>query len=100
MSTNRLKYGSLITTVAMMVIATALSATSALADGAASLGPDAQLFGLLATNGSLALAHSSTVSDVSQAPAPPEVGATSKANIAGPTSYLTGDLIVQSGEYL
>lgn len=59
------------------------------------LGPDAQLFGLL-SGGSLTLAHSSTVSDVSQAPAPPEVGAEAKATIAGPTSYLTGDLIVNS----
>jgi choice-of-anchor A domain-containing protein len=60
------------------------------------LGPDAQLFGLLSTGGSITLAHSSTVSDVSQAPAPPEVGATSDVDIAGPTSYLTGDLIVSS----
>jgi len=96
MSINRMKQRSLMTTVVMTLIGMALmSATSALADGAASLGPDAQLFGLLASGGSLSLAHSSTVSDVSQAPAPPEVGAGISANIAGPTSYLTGDLIVQ-----
>jgi choice-of-anchor A domain-containing protein len=97
MSIKSLKCGTSMAVIGMMAaVAMALTgANSALADGASPLGPDAQLFGLLAANGSLTLAHSSTVSDVSQAPAPPEVGAASKANIAGPTSYLTGDLIVQ-----
>ena len=58
---------------------------------AAALGPDALLFGLLAS-GSITLARSSTVSFVNQSPAAPNVGAYS-AGIAGPTSYLTGDLI-------
>jgi choice-of-anchor A domain-containing protein len=60
------------------------------------LGPDAQLFGLFSAS-KITLAHSSTVSDISQAPAPPKVGA-STVEIAGPTSYLTGDLIAESFE--
>jgi choice-of-anchor A domain-containing protein len=60
------------------------------------LGPDAQLFGLFSSS-KITLAHSSTVSDISQAPAPPKVGA-STVEIAGPTSYLTGDLIAESFE--
>ncbi|MBI3758720.1 MAG: choice-of-anchor A family protein, partial [Deltaproteobacteria bacterium] len=97
MGTNRMKQRSLMATVVMTIFAIALmSATSVSADGASSLGPDAQLFGLLAAGGTLTLAHSSTVSDVSQAPAPPKVGAAVSANLAGPTSYLTGDLIVDN----
>jgi hypothetical protein len=58
------------------------------------LGPDTQLFGIVAGN-SIDLAPSSTISFVNQSGAPPEVGALWSATLNGPTTYLTGDLIVE-----
>jgi choice-of-anchor A domain-containing protein len=58
------------------------------------LGPNAQLFGILASN-SITLAYSSTNSFVGQSPAPPETGGAA-ATIAGPTSLMTGDLITSA----
>lgn len=86
---------ALLLTMLAAISTFALTAAPAAAGGSlAQLGPNAQLFGVLAS-GSIGLAKSSSISFVNQSPLPPEVGGY-VVDIGGPTSFLTGDAIASA----